>query len=713
MMRHRLIVAALSAWCAVVSTSFGAVLTNGNFSAGLSGWQVDGNCTFETAAMTDDAIHGGVAGVALGGYGGCSPVELSQTAIVDTTVLSSFRVRADVKLMRYYFYTGAVRLRITTGPSSPYDQTVIGEHVFTAGAAPSISYTLSGASTLPVGSWCSWTSDDILGMLPSGVSTPVRVSMVVLGPTGYGWSRFDNVDFILDDPDAPVPTANGAPLTGNPPLLVNFTSSATDSGSIGAIWWDLGNGNDDWQAVGGGTTSTSGSPSQTYINGGTRTYFASFAAEDNSGAARSTYVQVVATNPAPVVDIVAVPDQGAAPLNVAFSTNATDNGTIVSYLWNFGDGGTSGAVSPSHVYSNPGTYNCTLTCTDDQGDSTTASYLIIASGPDPLWNGDFASGLSGWVMEDNCSESQLRPDDAVHGQCFGVYRGGGGGCTAATLSQVGLVDVDSQSSVRLRVDIKEMLYYFYTGPVYLDVYAGVAPNYDQVLLGTHSFNVGPVSETFTMSGATTLPLGTWYSWTSDDLKPLCPAGTMALKVRWRVPGIGQYGWARVDNIRFVLNDPNRPNQPGIQANPTSGQTAQTVLYQAFPVPSDPDGPIVAEWWDFGNGLTDWISSIGGSTSTFPATFFRYVFARNPFWVSYTVEDQQGAARTTFQAIPIAFNCSGDVNGDGVVTLADIARILAAWGQTVAPGTLGDLDGDGVVGIADIALVITWWGANCP
>jgi hypothetical protein len=47
----------------------------------------------------------------------------------------------------------------------------------------------------------------------------------------------------------------------------------------------------------------------------------------------------------------------------------------------------------------------------------------------------------------------------------------------------------------------------------------------------------------------------------------------------------------------------------------------------------------------------------------------------------------------------------DINGDGVVDGADLARVLGAWG-TSASG--GDINGDGIVDGADLALVLANW-----
>ena len=57
-------------------------------------------------------------------------------------------------------------------------------------------------------------------------------------------------------------------------------------------------------------------------------------------------------NQAPVARITATPGSGTAPLSVAFngSTSSDADGSIASYAWTFGDGGTGTGVSATHVY---------------------------------------------------------------------------------------------------------------------------------------------------------------------------------------------------------------------------------------------------------------------------------------------------------------------------------------------------------------------------
>jgi PKD repeat protein len=80
---------------------------------------------------------------------------------------------------------------------------------------------------------------------------------------------------------------------------------------------------------------------------------------------------------APVADFSGTPLSGTAPLSVAF-TDASTN-TPTSWAWTFGDGGTSTAQNPSHVYASAGTYNVGLTATNSGGSNlaTKNAYITV------------------------------------------------------------------------------------------------------------------------------------------------------------------------------------------------------------------------------------------------------------------------------------------------------------------------------------------------
>lgn len=69
---------------------------------------------------------------------------------------------------------------------------------------------------------------------------------------------------------------------------------------------------------------------------------------------------------------------GTLSQNVPFNGgNSYDpDGSIVSYSWSFGDGGTSSGVAPTHAYSGVGTYTVSLTVTDNVGAQGSASTTV-------------------------------------------------------------------------------------------------------------------------------------------------------------------------------------------------------------------------------------------------------------------------------------------------------------------------------------------------
>jgi len=69
---------------------------------------------------------------------------------------------------------------------------------------------------------------------------------------------------------------------------------------------------------------------------------------------------------------------------VIFTDESTDlDGTVVSWSWEFGDGGISTGINPVHTYSSDGTYTVTLTVTDnnDESDTTNQAVTVTDGGP--------------------------------------------------------------------------------------------------------------------------------------------------------------------------------------------------------------------------------------------------------------------------------------------------------------------------------------------
>jgi PKD repeat protein len=79
-------------------------------------------------------------------------------------------------------------------------------------------------------------------------------------------------------------------------------------------------------------------------------------------------VTIVASGPA--VQYVATPINGSVPLTVQFTSSGLDSSgnPVTNWNWNFGDGTTSTAKSPSHIYATSGTFSPILIAANDLGD---------------------------------------------------------------------------------------------------------------------------------------------------------------------------------------------------------------------------------------------------------------------------------------------------------------------------------------------------------
>jgi PKD repeat protein len=97
-----------------------------------------------------------------------------------------------------------------------------------------------------------------------------------------------------------------------------------------------------------------------------------YTVSDGKGGTSTTEVTIVvsAVNDAPVASFTAVASNGKnLSVNGAASTDV--EGPIANYSWNFGDGASATGVTAQHRYTKGGTYQVTLTVTDNQGGVST------------------------------------------------------------------------------------------------------------------------------------------------------------------------------------------------------------------------------------------------------------------------------------------------------------------------------------------------------
>jgi hypothetical protein len=85
----------------------------------------------------------------------------------------------------------------------------------------------------------------------------------------------------------------------------------------------------------------------------------------------------------PVLNITAEPVSGGVPLTVNFTATASDpDGSVISYYWDFGNGGNSILQNPlPNTYTCPGTYTATCAVIDNDGLITEQSVTINVAYP--------------------------------------------------------------------------------------------------------------------------------------------------------------------------------------------------------------------------------------------------------------------------------------------------------------------------------------------
>jgi PKD repeat protein len=117
------------------------------------------------------------------------------------------------------------------------------------------------------------------------------------------------------------------------------------------------------------------------------------------------------------------------------SLSTTTNATIVSYGWNFGDGGTATGITAQHTFNSPGDLSVTLTVTDSIGRTNTKTKTVtVGQGPNPtaVIVASPASPVVDQTVNFNASTSKPAPGRVIRSYDWNFGDGAtGGGVTVA------------------------------------------------------------------------------------------------------------------------------------------------------------------------------------------------------------------------------------------------------------------------------------------
>ncbi|SDH23127.1 PKD repeat-containing protein [Microbacterium sp. 77mftsu3.1] len=489
-------------------------------------------------------------------------------------------------------------------------------------------------------------------------------------------------------------------------LDATFSSSgSTDAdGSIAAFEWNFGDGN----------TDASPSPSHTYAQAGS--YTVTLKVTDDDGATATTSLDVVVAAPVNSPPTAAfTPTVTGMSVSVTGAASSDTDGTISSYAWAFGDGGTASGATASHTYERSGEYTVTLTVTDDDGatDVKTATVTIEApSASTPLFSDDFSrTAATGWGTADVGGAWSLR---SVASR-YSVSNGSGNlilpkGATV-------YADAASVTADRVRVDatfsvdkLAEGTYVAVTGrQVGADFYVlrvrvsadGTARLFilrnNSVAIGSSlvlPFAIQPGQKyhaMFEVAGTSPTSLKAKV-WAATGSEPAWQREATDATAALQAPGrIGVFGFlpsavtndpVTVSFDRIVAMNPDAVVPPAGNSAPTAAFTHTKTGLKVDVNGSgstDADGSIASYAWQFGDPA--------GSTAVGATASHTYT-AAGTYTVRLTVTDDDGATATVTHDVTV------DAPAANVAPTAAFTRTAA--GLTVAVDGRTSSDSDGTI-----------------
>ncbi len=170
---------------------------------------------------------------------------------------------------------------------------------------------------------------------------------------------------------------SAGPTSGFLPLTVNFDSRSS-TGRIVNRDWDFGDG-----GTGAGLVV-----SHTYNSAGPFTAELTVSNDDHDDTASTT---IFVQRQPPNAFFSLSPQSGVVPLTVVCDASGSSDprGSITNYAWDFGDGATANGRVVSHQYLSVGSFQVTLTVTNDGGVSSSVSQSVNVTKPPPPPSPDF------------------------------------------------------------------------------------------------------------------------------------------------------------------------------------------------------------------------------------------------------------------------------------------------------------------------------------
>ncbi len=397
-------------------------------------------------------------------------------------------------------------------------------------------------------------------------------------------------------------------------------------------------------------------------------------------AGQTSYLNVTLTptppqNQPPVPAFTYAPTHPIVNQTVQFngSSSYDPNGSIVSYAWSFGDGGTASGVTASHKYTHAGTYSVRLTVTDNGGisRSKTQSITVAAAPTFAALRGFWAFNEgSGNAVHDSSGNGNT---GTIHGASWTTGSPDGSKALAfngssyvtvpanASLNITGVITVEAWINPASFGGIRRIVSQDGSGPSDNHFYLALDGDKISFAVFTNAWRK--------VIGSTTLHAGTWYHvagvytgnklrvYLNDHLEGELSAsgaigqGQAAVGITIGANSTGGQGFqGKIDEVKIyaaalspsqftLLPTGNQPPIASFTYTPAHPRVGEYVRFKS--TSTDPDGKIVWTTWTLGDGAF----SVG------PAPWHKY---KQPgtYTVTITVRDNNGAESKTSKQITV-------------------------------------------------------------
>jgi len=499
----------------------------------------------------------------------------------------------------------------------------------------------------------SWTEVRVPATNPGNVALALTTfaPSTGCGYSVYGQSRgsalFGIWELCLQANTSPVAVINLPSINLQAGVFADFSGSASADaeGNIASYAWDFGDG----------TSAVGVSPRKVYANVGT--YTVQLTVTDSLGAISTAVQQVVVSQGAylpPTANFTVQPSAGVAGAVAQFSAALSNapSGSIVSYVWDFGDGTTGGGVNVEKTYPYIGTYRVTLTVTDNRGLSSVKTALFAVAAPPGIATNVALAANGGIASASSVYDTRYPVESINNGDRRGLNWNAGGGWNDATLGAYpDWVQID------------------FNGPQtigQIDVFT-LQDNRESPLVPT-------LGLTFSKYGITRFDVQYWDgdAWVNVEggnvvgndkvWQQFVFAPVNTTRIRVLVSG-AMNNFSRIVEVE-AWTAGGATNQAPVASisGPTSGQVGASLSFSGAGS-TDAEGPIASYAWTFGDG-----TSASGVSAT------KSYGAAGTYTVTLTVTDAGGLTHSKTQAVVItaaptggqAVNVAAAANG-GVAT----------------------------------------------